>query len=53
MACRANVDGEPVEFHGLGSYIIHTIDGDDYVGTVAAAFNKRPVVSLHNSRRPP
>jgi hypothetical protein len=36
---RTTIDGKSVEFLGLGSHIIHAIDGDDFFGAVAAAFD--------------
>jgi hypothetical protein len=36
---RTAINGESVEFLGLGSYIIHAVDGDDFFRTVATAFD--------------
>ena len=50
---RTAVGGQSFEFYGLGSYIIYTVDGDDYFRSVTAACYQRSIVSLHDSRRSP
>jgi len=44
LICRTTI-------HGLGSYTIYTVDGDDFFRTVIAAFNQCPVVSLYHCWR--
>ena len=36
---RTTIDGESVEFLGLGSYIIHKVNGDDFSRAVVTAFD--------------
>lgn len=36
---RTTIDGESIEFLGLGSYIIHAVNGDDFFRAIAAAFD--------------
>lgn len=29
--CRTTIDGESIEFFGLGSYLVYTVNGNDFV----------------------
>jgi hypothetical protein len=48
--CRTTIDGEPAELVRLGSYTVHTINGDGAVTTIITAFNKSFDISVYNCR---
>ena len=50
---RTTINGKSIEFFRLGSYSIHSIDGNDLFRTITTTCHKRPILPIHNRRRPP
>jgi hypothetical protein len=50
---RTTINGKSIEFFRLGSYSIHSIDGNDIFRTVVTTCNEPPILPIHHRRCPP